>query len=124
MSKKKTTETKKLPIDQVLKSVQDSKSSIFSKDDVIELLKELDPNSGNVSSGSINKKEIMKRIHSIVVDTVGDMDRDSVVDINSFDYSISGNEISVEDFRMDEDYIVDSIVGEINDNWEDIFEEE
>ena len=83
-------------MDGILKDVKDSKSSVFSKDDVIKIISEI---KGTFNQESptvlIDMEEFIDEVAENIADNITDMDLDN------FDMSLNGNEIMIDSLRLD-----------------------
>jgi len=89
----------KKTIQELITQVEESASSIFSKSDVLEILK-------SVETSSINMAELKKELHNLLIDT----DFRTYLDENSTSFSITDNVIYLEDFQLITEEIADDIM--------------
>ncbi len=89
--------------ENVISSVQSSVSSIFSKEDVINLI-----NSIQEEGRKISVNDIQRAIDDVVCSL--ENNEDEVVDRDSIEFGISyGNKIEVESLRINFDYIREAL---------------
>ena len=98
-----THKTQTMTQNEVKSLVENSASSIFSKDDVLRLIASIEVEKA-VKEYSIteNFKEYLK---NGIEQAVYDLNDTDSVDANSFEFSLCGNEIEVSDYSLDKDYI-------------------
>lgn len=116
---------------QAVASVENAISSIFSKEDVINLLNsiEIDPpaeNEGLTSGVTLTKKqieELCEKICDQIKDNADNLSTSDVVDLGSAEFSVSGNYIELDSVDIDTSNITDTVVDGIGDVIEEFFEE-
>lgn len=89
----------KKTIQELITQVEESASSIFSKSDVLEILKSVD-------TKGINMTELKKELHNSLIDT----DFRTYLDENSTSFSITDNVIYLEDFQLITEEVADDIM--------------
>jgi t-SNARE complex subunit (syntaxin) len=87
-------------MDGILKDVKDSKSSVFSKDDVIKIISEI---KGTFNQESptvlIDMEEFIDEVAENIVDNITEMDLDD------FDLSLDGTTICIDRIKLDSDSV-------------------
>jgi len=87
-------------MDGILKDVKDSKSSVFSKDDVIKIISEI---KGTFNQESptvlIDMEEFIDEVAENIVDNITEMDLDD------FDLSLDGTAICIDRIKLDSDSV-------------------
>jgi hypothetical protein len=83
-------------MEEILTDVKVSKSSVFSKDDVIKIISEI-KGTFNQESPTVllNMEEFIDEVAENIADNITDMDLDN------FDLSLHGNEIMIDSLRLD-----------------------
>lgn len=112
-------------IQEAVASVENAFPSIYTKDDVIKLLNsiELEP-SEQVANGLTNEQieDLCRRIVDQVKENAENLDSD-IVDKDSAEFELYGNEISVSSVDIDTREIAREVVNGIGDTIEEFFEE-
>jgi hypothetical protein len=87
-------------MDGILREVKDSKSSVFSKDDVIKIISEI-KEAFNQESPTvlIGIDDFIDEVAENIVDNISEGDLDQV------DLSMNGNEVFVDNIRLDSDRV-------------------
>ena len=87
-------------MDGILKDVKDSKSSVFSKDDVIKIISEIkEAFSQESPTVLIGIDDFIDEVAENIVDNISEGDLDQV------DLSMNGNEVFVDNIRLDSDRV-------------------
>jgi hypothetical protein len=104
------TETVK-KMDEILKDVKDSKSSVFSKDDVIKIISEIkDTFKQESPTVLLDLQEFIDEVAENVADNISEFDLDQV------DLSMDGNEVIVDNIKLDSDRVKE-LVEEITNSY-------
>ena len=95
-------------IQNTISKVSNNMSSLFSKEDVIKLLTDLDTEIRNENpKGRIDKDDLLTTFRQVLSEKVWD----SVVDKDDIHLSLSyDNRIEVEDVPINEDFLIDEAV--------------
>ena len=111
----------KLTIEQTVAAVKNAPSSIFTKDDVLNLFTNLEPAKG----GRLNQI-LVDQLIQVVVDQVqsnaNNLETDEVCDTDSAEFDLNGNEISLSSVDVNTRGIADAVVEGIGDEIEAFFE--
>jgi hypothetical protein len=110
--------------------VANSASSIFTKEDVLNILNLIDAPPSTTQpqpkektqSATINRETIALFIE-LIEDKIRYAAADDVVDFQSAEYSLSGNEIILEDVNLNEDYLIETFTDLTNDFFSEYFED-
>ena len=87
-------------MDGILREVKDSKSSVFSKDDVIKIISEIkEAFSQESPTVLIGIDDFIDEVAENIVDNISEGDLDQV------DLSMNGNEVFVDNIRLDSDRV-------------------
>ena len=107
-------------IQNTISKVHANISSLFSKEDVIKLLTELDTEIQNEAPKSkVNKDDLLVTFRQML----SEKDWDSVVDKDDVELSIGyNNQIEVDRIAINEDYLIDEAVEALEALW-DVLEE-
>lgn len=109
-------------LQQAVASVQNAPSSIFTREDVINLLNGISTPKGGIE---INR-QIIKDLSEAILDTVKDnargLDTSDVCDLGTAEFSLNYNEIQLDSVDIDSDSIAENVVNGIYDTIEEFFE--
>lgn len=111
-------------IQQAVASVQNAPSSIFTREDVIKLLENIEI---EAPKGGIQiDRQIIKDLSEAVLDEIKsnarNLDSSEVCDLSSAEFSLSYNEIQLDSVDIDTDSIAENVVNGIYDVIEEFFE--
>jgi hypothetical protein len=101
---------KKVTVEQAIGNVRECISSVFTKEDVINLLQSLELKS------NITKSCLVEFITDYVEKQVNELDCQDIIDHRSVEFSLQGNEICLENVEVDSDDLSRNILGEIDDS--------
>ena len=90
----------KVSIDQAITNVNECLSSVFTKEDVVNLLRNLE-----VSSNKLSKSDLVDFVKSYVETQVEQLDAGDILDLSSAEFDLNGNEIELAEVDLDLDYI-------------------
>jgi len=106
----------KVSIDQTITNVNECLSSVFTKEDVVNLLRNLE-----VSSNKLSKSELVDFVTSYVETQVEQLDAQDILDLSSAEFELNGNEITLDSVQVDTRDLTRNILGEIKESVEDFF---
>lgn len=106
----------KVSIDQAITNVNECMSSVFTKEDVVNLLRNLE-----VSSNKLSKSELVDFVTSYVETQVEQLDAGDILDLSSAQFDLNGNEITLENVDVDTRDLTRNILGEIDDSVDTFF---
>lgn len=92
--------------EQAIKKVWDSIGSIFTKEDVVALIEQIETEGLNF--------EVSELIDH-VQDVIGNIDGDDIVDNSSAEFYLEGNEIRINSIDVDTNYIESEIADAITE---------
>ena len=101
----------KITIEQAKEQISEGFSSIFSKDDVLNLLDCLEPNNQN----PITKELLVTFISEYVENQVDQLDSQDILDLSMAEFSLNGNEICLDSVSIDARDLRRNILGEIDE---------
>lgn len=113
-------------IQQAVASVENAFPSIYTKDDVIKLLNSIEIQAPEPKSGILTQTQIedlCSRIFDQVKENADGLDSSDVVDTDSAEFELYGNEISVTSVDIDTRMIARNVTEGIGDIVETFFEE-
>jgi len=90
--------------EQAIESVKGSISSIFSKEDVIAIINLIQ------QENELDKEDLIEAILSELTNG-----RHDVIDLDSAEFELNGNEISLERVDLDENRLEEAITSGVND---------
>ena len=101
----------KVSIDQAITNVNECMSSVFTKEDVVNLLRNLE-----VKSNKLSKLDLVDFVTSYVETQVEQLDAGDILDLSSAEFDLNGNEITLESVDVDTRDLTRNILGEINES--------
>lgn len=109
-------------IQQAVASVQNAPSSIFTREDVINLLNGIEAPKGGIQIDRQIIKDLSEAILDEVKQNAGRLDSSEVCDLSSAEFSLNYNELSLDSVDIDTDQIAENVVCGIYDVIEEFFE--
>ena len=109
-------------LQQSVASVQNAPSSIFTKEDVLNLLNGITAPKGGIEIDRQITKDLCEAILDAVKDNARNLDSSDVCDLSSAEFSLNYNEISLDSVDIDTDSIAENVVNGIYDVIEEFFE--
>ena len=106
--------------EQAITKVTDSISSIYSKEDVINLIKSINDNTDSDNGETYTKKEvvnILERAKSHATDSIDYLNLSDICDLDNIELTLSGREIEIDTSSVDFDS------SEINSRIEDAIDD-
>lgn len=104
-------------IENAIQSVKGSYPSIYSKDDVINLLYELMSSIDDEVKTIIDFEDLKSKLHDAIEKRLNRMSNDNAIEFESAEFSINyDNRVELDNVNLN----VDSIVDEIDDTIDDI----
>jgi hypothetical protein len=107
----------------VVSLVENSVSSIFSKDDVLKLLAFIEAEKPAAAEKKFSQK-FRDDLNNAISQRVDNLCAKDMVEDSSFEFEVYGNELSVTDFDVDSSYITNEIWDEVVDFLDNYEEEE
>lgn len=106
--------------EEAIEKVETSFPSIFTREDVITLINEIEP---NINKVEFEKEVLMSKLRAAVDDAVHNLSNDEIVDISSCDFSINnGNEIQIDSIGIEHSTIIDEIMRNIEGEVEEFID--
>lgn len=109
-------------LQQAVASVQNAPSSIFTKEDVINLLNGISAPKGGIEINRQIIKDLSNAILDQVRENANNLDSSDVCDLSTAEFSLNYNELSLDSVDIDNDQIADNVVCGIYDTIEEFFE--
>lgn len=100
----------KVSIEQAVANVNECMSSVFTKEDVVNLLRNLE-----VSSNKLSKLDLVDFVTSYVETQVEQLDARDILDLSSAEFELNGNEITLLSVDVDTRDFTGNILGEIDE---------
>jgi len=111
----------KMTIEQTVAAVQNAPGSIYTREDVISLLGRIETKGGSLTQDQI--ATLCELICEKVKDNADDLETEDVCDIDSAEFELNGNEISLCSVDVYTRGIRDAVVEGIGEVVEEFFEE-
>jgi hypothetical protein len=112
----------KQTIEQAVASVQNAFPSIYTKDDVIKLLGSIEAPKGQVGLSPVLIDQLIQVVVDQVRSNAENLETDEVCDVDSAEFDLNGNEISLSSVDVNTRGIADAIVDCVGDEIEAFFE--
>ena len=104
---------------QAIEKVENSFPSIWSKDDVLSLLNQI-----NEGTETFDTDKLVEKIKDAVENAINGMSNDDIVDISSCDFVIrNGNEIEIDSIGINTSDIVNDVMVSVVDTIEEFMGE-
>ena len=111
----------KMTIEQTVAAVKNAPGSMYTREDVISLLGRIETSGGNGLS-----QILIDQLIQVVIDQVRsnaeNLETDEVCDVDSAEFDLNGNEISLSSVDVNTRGIADAIVDCVGDEIEAFFE--
>jgi len=98
-------------IEQVVELVKGNYSSVFSKEDVLNLIQSIEVK----KEPNVTKENLVKFMTEYIDNGVEKLDSDDVIDQYSVQYCLNGNEIGIDSMEIDKDQLSRELLGDIDD---------
>jgi len=99
-----------MTLENAIANVDKCISSVFTKQDVMDILQNLELKS------NLTKSCLVEFITDYVEKQVNELDCQDIIDHRSVEFSLQGNEICLENVEVDSDDLSRNILGEIDDS--------
>lgn len=104
---------------QAIETINASFPSIWSKEDVLQLINKIDE-----GTAGFNKEELYDKIRGAVDDAINGLSNDEIVDVSSCEFEIKhGNEIYVESIGINTGDIIDQVMSDVESALDDYIAE-
>ena len=101
-----------------INTINASFPSIWSKDDVLQLINKIDEGTG------FDKDKLMDKIHDAIGNAISGMSNDDILDTSDCEFNIrNGNEIEIESISVNTSEIIDEVSKEIAEAIDEFIEE-
>ena len=101
----------KVSIEQAVVKVNECMSSVFTKEDVLNLLQSIEMKKENL----VTKEMLVTFVTDYVENQVERLDAGDILDLSSAEFELNGNEITLENVDIDTRDLTRNILGEIDD---------
>lgn len=105
----------KVSIDQAVVKVNECMSSVFTKEDVLNLLQSIEV------KASFDKEIFVKFVKQYVEEQVEELETCDILDLGSAEFCLNGNEIELEDIRIDTGDLTKNILCDIDSAVDELF---
>jgi len=104
---------------QAIDTINASFPSIWSKDDVLQLINKIDE-----GEGSIDREKLLEKIKEAVESGIEGMSNDEIVDMSECEFDVrNGNEIVLDSFGINTSDIVDNVMSDVENAIDEYIEE-
>lgn len=97
----------KRTVNETVELVKESVSSIFTKEDVLNLL-------ANIESSGTLDRAMVDRLLELIEDNLRNVDGEDMIDKSTAEFSLNGNEIELEGVELDTTYVFDEVENAVN----------
>ena len=97
----------KRTVNETVELVKNSPSSIFTKDDVVNLLSAIGSENG------LNR-DMVDRLLELIEDNLRNVDGEDMVDKSTAEFSLDGNQIELDSVEVDSSYVYDEVESAVN----------
>jgi len=98
-------------IEEVVELVKGNYSSVFSKEDVLNLIQSIEV----AKEPNVTKESLVNFITEYIENEIERLDSDDVVDTHSVEFCLNGNEIGIDSINIDSDQLSRELLGGIDD---------
>jgi len=98
-------------IEEVVELVKGNYSSVFSKEDVLNLIQSIEV----AKEPNVTKESLVNFITEYIENETERLDSDDVVDTHSVEFCLNGNEIGIDSINIDSDQLSRELLGGIDD---------
>jgi hypothetical protein len=114
----------KMTKEEAINTINTSFPSIWSREDVLQLINRIDVPEQEKLEGFINKEKMLEKIKDAVENAINGMSNDEIVDISSCEFEIrNGNEIEIDSIGINTSDIVDNVMSDVTDAVDEYIEE-
>ena len=97
----------KRTVNETVELVKNSPSSIFTKEDVVNLLSAIGSENG------LNR-DMVDRLLELIEDNLRNVDGEDMVDKSTAEFSLDGNQIELDSVEVDSSYVYDEVESAVN----------
>ena len=97
----------KRTVNETVELVKNSPSSIFTKDDVVNLLSAIGSENGL-------SRDKVDRLLELIEDNLRNVDGEDMVDKSTAEFSLDGNQIELDSVEVDSSYVYDEVESAVN----------
>jgi len=102
----------KVSIEQAVVKVNECMSSVFTKEDVLNLLQSIEMKKENL----VTKEMLVTFVTDYVETQVEQLDAGDILDLSSAEFDLNGNEITLENVDIDTRDFTRNILGDIDES--------
>jgi len=104
---------------EAINTINASFPSIWSKDDVLQLINKIDEGTADFDKG-----KLLEKMREVVENAINNLSNDEIVDISSCEFEIrNGNEIEIDSIGINTDDIVNAVMDNVADAIDEFVEE-
>ena len=104
---------------EAINTINTSFPSIWSKDDVLQLINKIDE-----GTASFDTDNLIEKIRKAIENGIDGMSNDEIVDVSSCEFNIrNGNEIEIDSIGINTSDIVEAVMGDVVEAVEEYIEE-
>ena len=106
---------------EAINTINASFPSIWSKDDVLQLINKIDEGEGSLY---VDKEKLLDKIKDAVESGINGMSNEDIVDMSECEFDIrNGNEIVLDSFGVNTSDIVDNVMSDVENAIDEYVEE-
>ena len=110
--------------EEAINTINTSFPSIWSREDVLQLIERIDVPEQQKLEGFVNKEKLMEKIREAVENGIDGMSNDDIVDISSCEFDVrNGNEIHIDSVGINTSDIADEVMREVEGAIDEYIEE-
>ena len=94
-------------VNETVELVKNSPSSIFTKDDVVNLLSAIRSENGLT-------RDTVDRLLELIEDNLRNVDTDDMIDKSTAEFSLDGNQLELDSVEVDSSYVFDEVESAVN----------
>jgi hypothetical protein len=114
----------KMTKEEAINTINTSFPSIWSREDVLQLIERIDVPEQQKLEGFVNKEKLMEKIREAVENGIDGMSNDDIVDISSCEFDVrNGNEIHIDSVGINTSDIADEVMREVEGAIDEYIEE-
>jgi hypothetical protein len=114
----------KMTKEEAINTINTSFPSIWSREDVLQLIERIDVPEQQKIEGFIDREKILEKIKDAVETAINGMNNDDIVDMSECEFDIrNGNEIVLDSFGVNTSDIVDNVMSDVEGAIDEYIEE-
>ena len=114
----------KMTKQEAINTINTSFPSIWSREDVLQLIERIDVPEQQKIEGFIDREKILEKIKDAVETAINGMNNDDIVDMSECEFDVrNGNEIVLDSFGVNTSDIVDNVMSDVEGAIDEYIEE-